>query len=532
MTSPASVLRRYTFKLYPNRAQEAALHGQREMCCDLWNAFLQMREEHWRREQRKPKEARKGLTAFDQAKEVTKLRAACPEWKEMNSASQALVAKMLDEAFKAFFRRAKAGKGAASGYPIYKSRRRWETIPFREMGCGWKLTNGRCAAGAQAQSHIHSKGQHEIPSGDPVNGGGAQVLDAQYPFGPSSGAPVNGGGAQEFVKTAGHLGASGTPENGGGVGGAWRLYVKGVPGLIRARGRLPGNPLSWRNANILWRDDAWWLSVCVEMAPARRPGSDTIKIRLDLIDTFARVERAEGAMSAPRESANPTGAPEVTAASGAPTGETGSDDRNGKALRVRGDGGAPTDGPRSDDRRGPRADDAHGGAPTGEIGTLAASLQHAAALTRAADAVKADRDIRLRKRSWRWRRETRRAARLTGKAARVRREALHLWTTRTIAAAATLDVAAPKVRAVTASARGTPENPGGAVETVAALNRNTLNQAPASAVQMLRYKAEEAGIPFTLIEDEAPPTSIGQDLSATTRLARKARRAIKKEQAA
>src|SRR5688572_26473520 len=37
-------MRRYTFKLYPSKEQAAALHEQRMMVADIWNALLEMIE--------------------------------------------------------------------------------------------------------------------------------------------------------------------------------------------------------------------------------------------------------------------------------------------------------------------------------------------------------------------------------------------------------------------------------------------------------------------------------------------------------
>ena len=449
-----TVLRRYTFKLYPNRAQECALNGQRVMCAQLWNALLQMREDHRRRESQKPKDQRRTPTAFDQAKEITQLRKACPEWRVMSADSQALVAKMLDDAFKAFFIRAKKGAGASSGYPRYKSAKLWETIPFREMGKGWKITNGQCVAGAKAQSQTATMGKAGSRSSDPRN---------------------------------------------------WRIYAKGIPGLIRTRGQLPREPLSWRNANIICRDGTWWLSACVEMKSARKAGTQAISIHLDLIDEFARVERMNGAVPAPRESANQTTEQGVIPSQGSDTFVSGSDGRLSKA--------SPSTVSGSD------------------TFTVEDLLGKAKALTERADAIKSSRDTRLRRRSYRWREETARAARLTLLAARIRKNALHQWTTAITREAAAIQVRAPASKEVTRSARGSASNHGAAVEINAALNRNTLNQAPAMAIQMLEYKSAEAAIPFALVKDEAPVTAVGRDISDVTKAVRKARRAIKMETA-
>ncbi len=115
------VTRRYTFKLYPNKAQEAALKQQAVLHDRLWNAALEQREIHWAHEcQRKPNGERKGLSYYDQAKELKLIRADEPEYRSLSASSMELTLKKLDLAFAAFFRRAKSGAGASSGYPKYR----------------------------------------------------------------------------------------------------------------------------------------------------------------------------------------------------------------------------------------------------------------------------------------------------------------------------------------------------------------------------------------------------------------------------
>ncbi len=72
---------------------------------------------------------------------------------------------------------------------------------------------------------------------------------------------------------------------------------------------------------------------------------------------------------------------------------------------------------------------------------------------------------------------------------------------------------------------------GAAVETVALMNRTILSQAPAMAIQMLEYKAREAGIQFTKIETKAHKTAIAKEISTATKTARAARRTIKEHAA-
>ena len=143
------------------------------------------------------------------------------------------------------------------------------------------------------------------------------------------------------------------------------------------------------------------------------------------------------------------------------------------------------------------------------------------------DALQSARDRRFRKFSWRWRAETRRIAMRKLKAARQRKDALHRWTSMIAARAAALVVIAPPVRENTKSAKGDAKTWGANVRTVAALNRATLEQAPASAVGMLKYKVEEAGAAFLDIEKTDTDLAIGRDLPETTKQIRRTRRKLK-----
>lgn len=115
--------------------------------------------------------------------------------------------------------------------------------------------------------------------------------------------------------------------------------------------------------------------------------------------------------------------------------------------------------------------------------------------------------------------------------ARQRHDRLHRLTSDLVRRASEMLVICPKIRESTQSAKGDAKNWGAAVKAVAALNRHILAQAPAMAIQMLEYKATEAGIPFARAEPEQHAISVGRDLPAATKAARKARRIIKKDEA-
>lgn len=142
--------------------------------------------------------------------------------------------------------------------------------------------------------------------------------------------------------------------------------------------------------------------------------------------------------------------------------------------------------------------------------------------------MKSARDTRRKRGSIRWRRDKERIARASAKAARKRREDLHKWTTGIISQASALDVTHPPVKEITSTGKGDARRWGAAVKTVAMVNRSVLEQAPAAAIDMLRYKASEAGIEFSATISESPKAAIGKDIAATTKVLRSTRRALKK----
>jgi putative transposase len=248
---------------------------------------------------------------------------------------------------------------------------------------------------------------------------------------------------------------------------SWRLHYKSVTEArtpqhwLHGRGKLPGAPLDWRNADIIWRDGRWWLSLCVALEPRRTAGRASLHIVFDLIDCFARV------------------------------------------------GGIPEEPP-DFARLSPLQDDI--------------------------DQLKSERDQRWPHRRSRNDAEQQAFAdanaqitQLSGYLARVRRNTLHVWTARILARASDLTIVAPSsVRRETRSPRGDAKNWGANVEMVSTVNRHILAQAPAMAIAMLKYKAQEAGIRCDVISDAAPAISIGGDLAVGGKQLRRARRELRR----
>lgn len=371
--------RRYTFKLYPTAEQAAILAHQCYMVGDLWNALLEMQEAQYRRTRGQHgvthAAGKSHLSEFDMGYEISQLREACPEWRELSTWTPRRVATALDAAFQSFFKRARSGAGAQSGYPKYRPRRKQVWLPHRFLS-GCKL------------AHVS--------------------------------------------------------------GLTWRLVLKGVPGQIHARGKLPAEPTEWTDADIRYRDDTWWLSVACDIESRAVPQGQRkpVGIELTCIDCFAKVD------------GRPVYSFEV-------------------GLR--------------DDAR------------------IAGIQRRMSELGRNSDEYRVLR---------------RKLSRLSAKQARCRREALHEWTTEIVRRASDLHLTIPEaIKDSTMSGRGNEKDWGGAVREKAEFNRHVLGQAPSMAIQMIRYKAAEAGVPIT--ETQRPLLEGGNLMVANRKAARILKRALK-----
>lgn len=116
-----TTLRAYKYRLYPIKAQEAALSTTLVLCQRLYNGMLEERRGAY-------KKAGKTLTAYDQMKSLPEVKAALPEYAGVNAQVLQDVAKRLDKSFKGFFRRVKTGQKA--GYPRFRSKDRYDSFTY------------------------------------------------------------------------------------------------------------------------------------------------------------------------------------------------------------------------------------------------------------------------------------------------------------------------------------------------------------------------------------------------------------------
>lgn len=119
----------FRYRLYPSKAQAAALGQQLKEACTLYNAALQERRDAY-------KLAGLSIDYYDQARQLKAIRAEGLTGLANFSCCQDVL-RRLDKTFKAFFRRVKNGE--SPGYPRFKSHYRFRSITFPSYGDGIRL---------------------------------------------------------------------------------------------------------------------------------------------------------------------------------------------------------------------------------------------------------------------------------------------------------------------------------------------------------------------------------------------------------
>lgn len=125
----------FKYRLFPNRSQAEALDSTLESHRRLYNLALRERRDVYEAEER-------SVSYGEQSGRFKETRKVLPSFASLNFSSAQATLRKLDKAFKAFFRRVKAGD--APGYPRFKPEGRFRTVEFPSYGDGCKLKdNGR-----------------------------------------------------------------------------------------------------------------------------------------------------------------------------------------------------------------------------------------------------------------------------------------------------------------------------------------------------------------------------------------------------
>jgi len=122
----------FQYRLCPTEHQRTMLYKTLEACRWVYNETLETRKNAWEKEQ-------KTLSLYDTNKLLTEWKYTRHELKEAHSQVLQNAQERVDLAFKAFFRRVKAGENP--GYPRFKGYGRYDSFTFKQSG--FNLLNNR-----------------------------------------------------------------------------------------------------------------------------------------------------------------------------------------------------------------------------------------------------------------------------------------------------------------------------------------------------------------------------------------------------
>ncbi|HEU5379140.1 MAG TPA: RNA-guided endonuclease TnpB family protein [Ktedonobacteraceae bacterium] len=115
----------YKYRLYPTKKQAMRLQEVLDRCRELYNAALQERRDAYRM-------AQVSIGYNQQAAQLPEIKEIRPEYADIHSQVLQDTLKRLDKAFKAFFRRVKAGE--KPGYPRFQAYGRYDSFTFPQSG--------------------------------------------------------------------------------------------------------------------------------------------------------------------------------------------------------------------------------------------------------------------------------------------------------------------------------------------------------------------------------------------------------------
>jgi putative transposase len=124
------VLKTFKYRLYPTKQQQCLLDERLEECRWLYNHLLAVRRDEWEQRQESSR-------YYDQPMNLPALKVERPVLAGVHSQVLQNVAVRIDLAFKAFFRRCKAGE--TPGYPRFRGQGRYASIAFPQVPVGCLL---------------------------------------------------------------------------------------------------------------------------------------------------------------------------------------------------------------------------------------------------------------------------------------------------------------------------------------------------------------------------------------------------------
>jgi len=115
----------FKYRIFPSKAQETKLNQSLDACRWLYNHFLEERKTSW-------EEEKKSISRYDQVNSIPALKKDNDFLNDAYSQVLQAVAVRLDLAFRAFFRRVKAGE--KPGYPRFRGKDRYDSFTYPQTG--------------------------------------------------------------------------------------------------------------------------------------------------------------------------------------------------------------------------------------------------------------------------------------------------------------------------------------------------------------------------------------------------------------
>ena len=125
MHNTAPLVKTFKYRLQPSKSQRTKLSQTLELCRWVYNETLAARKNAW-------EQGKKSLSLYDTNKMLTLWKQEHPELKGVFSQVLQNVQARVDLAFKAFFRRVKAGEKA--GYPRFRGYGWYDSFTFKQFG--------------------------------------------------------------------------------------------------------------------------------------------------------------------------------------------------------------------------------------------------------------------------------------------------------------------------------------------------------------------------------------------------------------
>jgi putative transposase len=123
----------FVYRIYPTKKQRTALEATLDECRWLYNHLLEKRKEAY-------EQTGKGLSCYQQQSTYPLLKEQRPSLTNVHAQVLQNVAVRIDLAFRAFFRRCKAGE--TPGYPRFRGRDRYDSFTFPQSG--FSITHDAC----------------------------------------------------------------------------------------------------------------------------------------------------------------------------------------------------------------------------------------------------------------------------------------------------------------------------------------------------------------------------------------------------